>query len=146
MVAIRKPAGTQGDAWGYSEVVASPSVADEAPPIHGHEDGVSRLLRPLRRDALPEHTRYVDTGCAVHSSCLTCPLVRCRYDEPGGARAVLGQERDRTILSLRAEGRPISLIAQRFAISRRTVFRVLAASRDAKQAGVTVGTRMKERT
>jgi hypothetical protein len=65
----------------------------------------------------------------VHHSCLTCPLVRCRYDEPGGVRGALSQERDRSILALRREGRPISLIARRFGVSRRTVFRVLAADR-----------------
>ena len=50
---------------------------------------------PARRDALPEHTHYADTGCDLHPSCLTCPLVRCRYDEPGGARKLLSDERDR---------------------------------------------------
>ena len=90
-----------------------------------------RLLdeRAPRRDALPEHTAYADTGCDMHPSCLTCPLVRCRYDEPGGARKLLSDERDRTIIELRREGRPISAIASRFGVSRRTVFRVLAHSR-----------------
>jgi hypothetical protein len=90
-----------------------------------------RLLgaRSPRRDALPEHTSYADTGCDIHSSCLTCPLPRCRYDEPGGARKLLSDERDRTILQLRREGRPISAIASSFGVSRRTVFRVLAHSR-----------------
>jgi hypothetical protein len=90
-----------------------------------------RLLgeRAPRRDALPEHTSYADTGCDIHANCLTCPLVRCRYDEPGGARKLLSDERDRTILDLRRQGRPISAIAARFGVSRRTVFRVLAHSR-----------------
>ena len=88
-----------------------------------------RLLRSPRRDALPEHTSYADTGCDIHVSCLTCPLPRCRYDEPGGARKLLSDERDRTILELRREGRPIGAIASRFGVSRRTVFRVLASSR-----------------
>jgi hypothetical protein len=89
---------------------------------------VSDPARP-RRDALPEHTRYVDTGCDVHPSCLSCPLVRCRYDEPRGIRGLFSDDRDQGILQLRREGRPISLIAQRFGVSRRTVFRVLAAHR-----------------
>jgi hypothetical protein len=25
---------------------------------------------------------YEDTGCEVFDSCLTCPLPRCKYDEP----------------------------------------------------------------
>ena len=85
--------------------------------------------RAPRRDALPEHTSYADTGCDIYRSCLTCPLVRCRYDEPGGARKLLSDERDRSILALRGKGRPIDVIADRFGVSRRTVFRVLAQSR-----------------
>ena len=87
--------------------------------------------RRERRDALPEHTRYTDTGCDVHPSCLTCPLVRCRYDEPGGARRLLSEKRARSILELRRQSVPINSIASRFGISRRTVFRILARSRDA---------------
>ena len=95
-------------------------------------DGVeSSLSRPGRRDALPEHTAYADTGCDLHPSCLTCPLARCRYDEPGGARRLLSEERDRGILALQGEGRAVSAIAQRFGVSRRTVFRVLARGREA---------------
>lgn len=119
MVAIRKPEYPPDSDWGDSAVLALPEA----------EDASESLQRPLRRDALPEHTRYMDTGCEVHKSCLTCPLVRCRYDEPGGARRLLSDERDRSILALRREGRPIELIAQRFGVSRRTVFRVLAADR-----------------
>jgi hypothetical protein len=116
MVAVRTTWG-----WGASEVAARPLEAE----------GIETLARPPRRDALPEHTRYTDSGCEVHHSCLSCPLVRCRYDEPGGARRLLSAQRDEVILALRSEGRPISLIAQRFGISRRTVFRVLAAARPA---------------
>jgi len=100
-----------------------------------HEQAPAALLhviergRSPRRDALPEHTQYADSGCSIHASCLTCPLVRCRYDEPGGARKLLSEDRDRDILSLRSEGRPVSAIAARFGISRRTVFRVLAHDR-----------------
>src|SRR6185503_9569483 len=116
MVAIRKPEYPAGG-WSAPALLDHPEAADIG----------ESLQRPLRRDALPEHTRYADTGCDVHNSCLTCPLVRCRYDEPGGARRLLSDERDRSILSLRREGRPIALIDRRFGISRRTVFRVLAA-------------------
>jgi hypothetical protein len=100
-----------------------------------HEKSPTALLhvvergRSPRRDALPEHTQYTDSGCSIHVSCLNCPLVRCRYDEPGGARKLLSEDRDRDILNLRSEGRPVSAIATRFGISRRTVFRVLAHDR-----------------
>jgi transposase-like protein len=84
-----------------------------------------------RRDALPEHTQYVDSGCDIHPSCLTCPLVRCRYHEPGGARKLLSDERDASIIAMQRKGRPIGAIARRFGVSRRTVFRVLARARAA---------------
>ena len=90
------------------------------------------LSRPARRDALPEHTHYVDNGCDLHPNCLTCPLVRCRHDEPGGARRLLSEERDRTILDLQRQRMPVGVIAQRFGVSRRTVFRVFARSRGSR--------------
>ena len=87
------------------------------------------LGRRTRRDALPEHTQYADTGCDVHPSCLTCPLVRCRYDEPGGVRRVYSEDRDRAIVGLQRHGMPVDAIARRFGVSRRTVFRALARGR-----------------
>ncbi len=87
------------------------------------------LERRARRDALPEHTHYADTGCQVHHSCLTCPLVRCRYDEPGGARKLLADERDASIVVLQRQGASIDAIASQMRVSRRTVFRVLARER-----------------
>jgi hypothetical protein len=95
---------------------------------------VGVLERPARRDALPEHTHYVDTGCDLHPNCLTCPLVRCRYDEPGGARRLLSEARDKAILQMQRRGAPIDAIARRFRVSRRTVFRVLARARDGVEA------------
>jgi hypothetical protein len=90
------------------------------------------LVRPLRADALPEYTDYEDTGCDLYPSCLSCPLPRCRYDEPGGAPALLRTGRDATILRLAHEDRvSIDRIAQMFGLSRRTVFRVLRSGRQA---------------
>jgi hypothetical protein len=87
-------------------------------------------VRSSRKDALPENTHYMDSGCDLHPSCLSCPLVRCRYDEPGGARRLFSDERDRRIVRLqREEELSIDLLAERFGVSRRTVFRVLARER-----------------
>jgi hypothetical protein len=94
-----------------------------------YEEGLVVLTRRTRRDALPEHTQYADTGCEVHHSCLSCPLVRCRYDEPGGARRLRSEGRDRQIVALQRSGEAVSQIAQRFGVSRRTVFRALARGR-----------------
>jgi transposase-like protein len=87
------------------------------------------LTRRARSDALPEHTQYQDTGCDVHPRCLTCPLVRCRYDEPGGVRRLFSEDRDRSIVSMQRDGVPVGAIARRFGISPRTVFRALARAR-----------------
>jgi len=87
-----------------------------------------RNPKPRRRnDSLPEFTRYRDDGCNISESCFTCPLPRCRYEEPGGLRALLNEARDREILDLRSRGVSVEHIADRFGVSRRTVFRVLGA-------------------
>lgn len=92
--------------------------------------GVSPALGRPREDALPEHVAYRDDGCDLFPSCLQCPLARCRYDEPGGARALLNRARDREIRRLRLEGGlTVEAIADRFRVSRRTVFRALSAAR-----------------
>ena len=80
----------------------------------------------VRADALPEHTRYRDDGCDIHPHCLTCPLPRCRYDAPGGLRALLNARRDRQIVEMRLMGVPVDDLAWRFGVSRRTVFRILS--------------------
>ncbi len=88
------------------------------------------LPRPARRDALPEHTTYPDTGCDVCASCLRCPLERCRYEEPGGLRRLIGAQRDRSMLEVQRQERlTANALARRFGVSRRTVFRVLAKAR-----------------
>ncbi len=88
-----------------------------------------RPIAKVREDALPEHTHYRDEGCDIHPSCLTCPLPRCRYDEPGGIRALLGAYRDRMIAQMRQQGMGIDELARRFGVSRRTVFRALEKAR-----------------
>ena len=84
------------------------------------------LDRPKRNDALPEYSEYADNGCDLYPSCLSCPLPRCRYDEPGGAAAMLRTGRDASILRMsRLEGVTIDDLARAFGVSRRTIFRVL---------------------
>ena len=82
--------------------------------------------RRVRGDALPENQEYPDNGCGIWDRCLTCPLPRCRYDEPGGARPIFLRERAGEIARLRrGDGVGIDELARRFGVSRRTVFRVL---------------------
>lgn len=94
-----------------------------------------RRLR-TRADALPEYTHYRDDGCDIHPHCLSCPLPRCRYEEPGGLRALLNQRRDGEIVELRQRGVPVAVLAHRFGVSRRTVFRILERTAAARSNGV----------
>lgn len=92
----------------------------------------SDALRPVLAaaravDALPEHTSYADRGCEFSSSCLECPLARCRYDVAGGARVLQHEARDVEIRSRRAAGALPRAIAAALGCSERTVFRALAA-------------------
>ncbi len=84
---------------------------------------MSRQTVPL--DVLPEDTRYRDTGCSLSPSCLNCPLVRCRYDEPAGAVTVRRADRDARILALRRQHLPVREVARRAGVTTRTVQRAL---------------------
>jgi len=89
---------------------------------------------PARSDALPEYVDYADTGCDLYPSCLRCPLPRCRYEEPGGAAAILRGGRDASILrAAEQDGVDVDQLAAMFGLSRRTIFRVLRAGRGRQQ-------------
>jgi len=95
-------------------------------PVLTAAAAIARAPGQVRSDALPEHIEYRDEGCDLFASCLTCPLPRCRYDEPGGVRAMLNRERDHQIRALREDPTlSVDDIADRFGVSRRTVFRAL---------------------
>ncbi len=118
------------------EVAARPPQA-EAGAVGA---GQATPLRRVRRDALPEEIRYRDDGCDIQPQCLTCPLPRCRYDEPGGLRGMLNAYRDEQIVALRGDGAPVDQIAERYSLSRRTVFRILSiGSRQAVSAAPGAG-------
>ena len=79
---------------------------------------------PLAQERqLPENATYRDAGCDLHPHCLTCPLTVCRYDIPGGKRAVLNIYRDQRIAALRRSN-TVPVVAQLVGVSRRTVVRV----------------------
>ena len=110
------------------DVAARPPQVEAGAVGQAVVEGVRQAmpLRRVRRDALPEEIRYRDDGCDMHSQCLTCPLPRCRYDEPGGLRGMLNAYRDQQIVALRGDGAPVDQIAERYSLSRRTVFRILS--------------------
>ena len=69
---------------------------------------------------------YRDEGCEISPSCLRCPLPRCKYDEPHFARAQRRRQRDNLVVNARIrEGLTVAEVARRFALSHRTVFRIL---------------------
>lgn len=88
--------------------------------------------RRRKRDVLPEHVIYRDTGCDLYPACLHCPLPRCRYEEPGGAGGMLRSSRDASIVRMSRRGdMSVDAIASAFGLSRRSVFRVLERTRAA---------------
>lgn len=86
----------------------------------------------LALDRLPELTRYHDSGCDLHSACLTCPLPRCQYDEPEATkpgRTTAQQLRNDEVLAVfQRERLSTQEIARRFNVSKRTVRRILLQS------------------
>src|SRR5207247_5789653 len=75
----------------------------------------------VRGDSLPERTGYRDDGCEIHPQCLTCPLPRCRYDEPGGLTGLLNGLRDRESVALKSRGMAVEERADTLGGQRRTV-------------------------
>lgn len=88
-----------------------------------------------RRNGLPEHSTYVDTGCELASSCLECPLPRCKYDDPRWRRSHDLKARDARIIQLRQAGYTVKQIAAHIGVSDRTTYRVLL--RDKRGEGKT---------
>jgi len=82
--------------------------------------------RKIRHDALPEHVGYEDTGCELSSTCLRCPLERCRYDQQGGVRRLRQSGRDETLRRFYKEGVHVDTLAATYGLTRRSVFRILA--------------------
>ncbi len=92
-------------------------MADASIPGNG-------ALPLVQERQLPENATYRDDGCDLHPSCLSCPLPVCRYDTPGGKRALLNIYRDQLIASLRRSGNTVPVVARLLNVSRRTVVRV----------------------
>ena len=80
-------------------------------------------------DGLPELMHFADTGCEVSSSCLTCPLPQCKYDDPAWYQAYKRAGRDSEMLTALDDGLSIFEVATRLSVSPRTVHRALKRSR-----------------
>ncbi len=81
-------------------------------------------------DLLPEHKHYMDEGCDMSPSCLSCPLENCIYDTPHGKQSELKRRRNDEILRVFREEHPtLGELARMFKVSMRTVQRALDGSR-----------------
>lgn len=99
---------------------------------------MSSTLEVVHELGLPENARYRDTGCSLHSACLTCPFDKCRYDMTDDEAHALGraqrhgtnyieertEERRKLIVELRGKGVKVNDIARALKCTRRTVFRL----------------------
>ncbi len=87
------------------------------------ERSISGSLPLVQERQLPENATYRDDGCDLHPRCLSCPLIVCRYDAPGGKRTVLNIYRDQMIASLRRRGNTVPVVARLLGVSKRTIVR-----------------------
>ena len=77
-------------------------------------------------DVVPERYPYHDDGCEIAPSCLRCPLPQCKYDDPGWLRRQERDQRDRDVLeAILVRGLSVAQVEASFALSQRTVFRIL---------------------
>ncbi len=85
-------------------------------------------------DLLPEQIKYHDDGCYVHPHCLTCPLPHCIYDDTDGGRGMIKEIRDQELLkAYHEEGLDVMALAQRFEISKRSVYRIISQRKASKK-------------
>lgn len=77
---------------------------------------------------------YEDIGCEVAVTCFACPLPRCKFDDMAWYQKYRRMAQDLHIAAtIHNEGLSVAEAAARFAITRRTVARVLNRCRDAMQ-------------
>lgn len=81
-------------------------------------------MRLVRRDTLPENTRYPDVGCELAASCLGCTEPICKEDNPTLNNRLQKAGRDRAIVKALSVKGQRQVIARRFGISTRTVYRI----------------------
>ena len=98
--------------------------------------------KKTRLDSLPENTTFVDRGCEYSprladgtGGCLVCPLPVCRFDVAGGVPRIKTLLRDRELVAARSEGSAKEL-AERFGISRRSVFHAIARAATAPEVRI----------
>ncbi len=83
-------------------------------------------------DSVPEFYHYEDTGCEVSRSCLSCPLSRCKYDDPVWFQRHRRMARDLKVWqAIQREDLTADQAADRFSVTVRTIFRIMRRCREA---------------
>ena len=83
-------------------------------------------------DAMPEFFHYEDTGCEAASSCLNCPLPRCKYDDPIWYQRNRRLAKDfQVVYTIQRERLSVEVAAERFSVTVRTIFRIMQRCRNA---------------
>ena len=70
-----------------------------------------------------------DTGCDLSPSCLACPFPECRYDLPTGAQELRHDLRDAPLYQEYRDGALPELLADKYNIHVRTVYRRVERAR-----------------
>lgn len=95
---------------------------------------VNAVAPPALFESEPRIEHYEDTGCEVADSCLDCPLPRCKYDDMAWYAKHRRMASDfRIVQAIEEENLSVAQAADRFAITTRTVFRILRRCRRAAQ-------------
>lgn len=97
-----------------------------------------RSLSPRTRPAAApiddpsEFDHYADNGCEASDTCLDCPLPQCKYDDPVWYRRNRRLAHDfRIVHVMQQEALTIEQTAERFAVTPRTIFRIMQRCREA---------------
>ena len=87
---------------------------------------VNAVAPSQRRMAGADPHYYPDNDCEVAANCLECPLSRCKFDDMDWFVKYRRMAQDlRMAAVIHREGLSVTQAAERFSITRRTVFRVL---------------------
>ena len=102
---------------------------------HDNKIPVYETLPFVKSDMLPEGAKQTkDTGCSLAPSCFSCPFPVCRYDpefdvewamSKSGIRVRQMKQRDAQIVEMVSTGAKVPIIAGRFNVAIRTVYRII---------------------
>ena len=87
-----------------------------------------------RSSEAPNPNYYKDEGCKISPSCLTCPLPQCRYDDPISFQRERHLAKDFQVWNtIRSESLTTDEAAERFSVTRRTIFRIIRRCQKAEK-------------